>query len=153
MNNSNDDHMAGITRPIADHTHDQSDSAISISQSSSQGPKDTDDVVRSDSDRVEPVVQNYQITSISVDCISTIALWSWKESVENCAICREALLGICINCEAEVAHSTRDCRSVRGNCGHEFHFHCIYRWLTTNREECPLCSRSWPRNTTLERQN
>lgn len=97
-----------------------------------------------DSDRDEDAVRRGPITRIGVKRFSTIALWSWKETVEICAICRSALLETCITCEGGGMTNPYLCQSVKGSCNHEFHFHCIQRWLVENRPHCPLCNYAWP---------
>ena len=58
---------------------------------------------------------------------------------ETCAICRIELGEPCMNC---AAHSFVDCPVSQGKCGHEFHTHCLEKWLLKNRI-CPLCSINW----------
>ncbi|KAI4996016.1 hypothetical protein ZWY2020_040794, partial [Hordeum vulgare] len=52
--------------------------------------------------------------------------------VDNCAICRNHIMDLCIECQANQA-------SV---CNHDFHFHCISRWLKT-RQVYPLDNSEW----------
>ncbi|KDQ49109.1 hypothetical protein JAAARDRAFT_43093, partial [Jaapia argillacea MUCL 33604] len=69
---------------------------------------------------------------------NAVALWAWDIVVDNCAICRNYVMDLCIDCQANQISATSDERNAAwGTCNHTFHFHWISRWLRT-RNVCPL---------------
>lgn len=72
-----------------------------------------------------------------------VAMWAWDVVVDNCAICRNSIMDICIECQADQKSTEdADCSVSLGQCKHAFHSHCITRWLRTRRV-CPLDNSEW----------
>ncbi|KAK6461340.1 ubiquitin-protein ligase anaphase promoting complex [Scheffersomyces coipomensis] len=77
-----------------------------------------------------------------------VSSWHWNLVSDNqneseyvdelCGICRVAFDGTCPNC----LYPGDDCPIVLGaGCSHNFHLHCIYKWLEQNSSKglCPMC--------------
>eukprot|EP01123_Difflugia_compressa_P011309 TRINITY_DN4470_c0_g1_i1.p1 TRINITY_DN4470_c0_g1~~TRINITY_DN4470_c0_g1_i1.p1 ORF type:complete len:115 (+),score=16.98 TRINITY_DN4470_c0_g1_i1:29-373(+) len=76
---------------------------------------------------------------------NAVALWTWDICVDNCAICRNHIMDMCIEAQANPEGSLgceSTCTVAWGVCSHAFHFCCINRWLKT-RTVCPLCNKEW----------
>lgn len=72
-----------------------------------------------------------------------VALWMYDIPVENCAICHNNIMELCINCQADsTGVENVKCEVEWGRCNHVFHNHCIARWVRT-RPHCPLDQSLW----------
>eukprot|EP01118_Nematostelium_gracile_P008829 TRINITY_DN2940_c0_g1_i1.p1 TRINITY_DN2940_c0_g1~~TRINITY_DN2940_c0_g1_i1.p1 ORF type:complete len:134 (+),score=28.60 TRINITY_DN2940_c0_g1_i1:72-473(+) len=72
-----------------------------------------------------------------------VTLWLWDIAIENCAICKERIQELCIDCQAnQIGETCKECTVAWGACNHAFHFHCISRWLR-QRDVCPLDNKTW----------
>lgn len=77
---------------------------------------------------------------------TAVAFWSWDQTNERCAICRNHLMEPCIECNNKLDNGSLrdqpDCPRAVGRCNHSFHLHCISTWIKT-RNSCPLDSTEW----------
>ncbi|CUI15173.1 Hypothetical protein, putative [Bodo saltans] len=71
-----------------------------------------------------------------------VAVWAWNVQTDTCAICREQIADLCIECKADSVQNGGQCQVAFGQCNHAFHHHCISRWLKT-RQVCPLDQQPW----------
>ena len=90
-----------------------------------------------------PRRKNFDIQSLWV-----IVKWSWDMGVDNCPICRNHIVDLCIDCQGnqlgeEENANGDECKVTWGECGHSYHTHCITRWTTQRGNVCPLDNRTW----------
>ncbi|XP_019857700.1 PREDICTED: anaphase-promoting complex subunit 11-like [Amphimedon queenslandica] len=70
-----------------------------------------------------------------------VGFWKWMTNDTDCGICRLPFDGCCPDCRIP----GDDCPIVSGQCRHQFHMHCILKWLQTQqmKQQCPMCRRDW----------
>ncbi|PKI82652.1 hypothetical protein MVES_003465 [Malassezia vespertilionis] len=71
-----------------------------------------------------------------------VAYWHWavRDPDDVCGICQNYFDGVCGACR----EPGNACPLAFGECSHEFHRHCIMKWLSEKREPlCPMCKRPW----------
>lgn len=63
----------------------------------------------------------------------------------KCFLCKNELTTKCKDCieyTLEEYEEYEECTIVRGQCGHEAHFHCVASWLRTH-DKCPIDKQIW----------
>ena len=84
-----------------------------------------------------------------VHSLWVIIKWSWDMGVDNCPICRNHIMDLCIDCQGNQSEGEEeeadkyDCKVTWGECGHSYHAHCIARWAARRGNICPLDDRNW----------
>ncbi|KAK0559904.1 ubiquitin-protein ligase Anaphase Promoting Complex [Tilletia horrida] len=67
-------------------------------------------------------------------------VWDTRDPDDVCGICQSNFDGCCATCK----EPGDACPLLFGECTHEFHMHCIFKWLEgSNNPICPLCKRPW----------
>ncbi|CAD6888064.1 unnamed protein product [Tilletia controversa] len=67
-------------------------------------------------------------------------VWDTRDPDDVCGICQNNFDGCCAAC----SEPGDACPLLFGECTHEFHMHCIFKWLEgSNNPICPLCKRPW----------
>lgn len=74
---------------------------------------------------------------------NVVALWAWGIAVDNCTICRNHIMDLCMEWQAKQGSAASEERPMAWTiCNHAFHFHCISHWLET-WQVCPLGNWEW----------
>ena len=78
--------------------------------------------------------------NVKMNKLNIVGNWNWDlGDNENCTICMTPYECPCPNCKIP----GDDCRPIEGNCNHFFHLHCIYKWLESGNDKCPLDREPW----------
>ena len=77
---------------------------------------------------------------VKINKFYLVGNWNWNlDDNEHCTICMNNYECPCPNCKIP----GDDCPPIEGNCGHFFHLHCIYKWLESGNDKCPLDREPW----------
>jgi anaphase-promoting complex subunit 11 len=76
---------------------------------------------------------------ITVKHFHAISVWQWDTSDDQCAICYQPFDMCCESCKVP----GESCPPAWGECSHQYHSHCIERWLSNNNKNCPMCRREF----------
>ena len=87
---------------------------------------------------------------------TAVAVWRWITNDVDCGICRLPFDGCCPDCKIpgdDCPLGNTYCNlieivfylKVSGQCRHQFHMHCIIKWLQTQQmqQQCPMCRQNW----------
>ena len=87
---------------------------------------------------------------VKLNKLNLVANWSWQlGDNEHCTICMNQFECACPQCK----FPGDDCPPIEGKCGHIFHLHCIYKWLDSGTDKCPLDREIWKEKTESEVNN
>ena len=87
---------------------------------------------------------------VKLNKMNLVANWSWQlGDNEHCTICMSPFECACPQCK----FPGDDCPPIEGKCGHIFHLHCIYKWLDSGTDKCPLDREIWKEKTESEVNN
>eukprot|EP01122_Echinamoeba_exundans_P015789 TRINITY_DN768_c0_g1_i1.p2 TRINITY_DN768_c0_g1~~TRINITY_DN768_c0_g1_i1.p2 ORF type:complete len:131 (-),score=33.22 TRINITY_DN768_c0_g1_i1:219-611(-) len=107
----------------------------------SKKPEEDDDA--GDDDKKEKKAPRTKAKTFEVKKWNAVCLWTYDIVVDTCAICRNHIMELCIDCLTNPNSTvSNECNIGWGRCGHAFHFHCISRWLKT-RHVCPMDNKEW----------
>ena len=87
---------------------------------------------------------------VKLNKMNLVANWSWQlGDNDHCTICMNPFECSCPQCK----FPGDDCPPIEGKCGHIFHLHCIYKWLDSGTDKCPLDREIWKEKTESEVNN
>ena len=77
---------------------------------------------------------------VKINKLNLVGSWNWNlGDNNNCTICMNPYECPCPGCKIP----GDDCPPIEGSCGHFFHLHCIYKWLDSGNDKCPLDRNPW----------
>ena len=81
---------------------------------------------------------------VKLNKMNLVANWSWQlGDNDHCTICMSPFECAC----PQYKFPGDDCPPIEGKCGHIFHLHCIYKWLESGTDKCPLDREVWKEKT------
>ena len=87
---------------------------------------------------------------VKLNKMNLVANWSWQlGDNDHCTICMSPFECACPQCK----FPGDDCPPIEGKCGHIFHLHCIYKWLESGTDKCPLDREIWKEKTESDLNN
>ena len=87
---------------------------------------------------------------VKLNKMNLVANWFWQlGDNDHCTICMSPFECACPQCK----FPGDDCPPIEGKCGHIFHLHCIYKWLDSGTDKCPLDRETWKEKTESEVNN
>ena len=87
---------------------------------------------------------------VKLNKMNLVANWSWQlGDNDHCTICMSPFECACPQCK----FPGDDCPPIEGKCGHIFHLHCIYKWLDSGTDKCPLDRETWKEKTESDLNN
>ena len=87
---------------------------------------------------------------VKLNKMNLVANWSWQlGDNDHCTICMSPFECACPQCK----FPGDDCPPIEGKCGHIFHLHCIYKWLESGTDKCPLDREVWKEKTESDLNN
>lgn len=69
----------------------------------------------------------------------------------KCGICENKMIDLCGNCQVRGERRQHPCTVSSGECGHEYHTHCMQNWMKMFKM-CISCKKDWVRGVTLKRK-
>lgn len=83
-----------------------------------------------------------EFMKVKIKNYRAVGYWVWdtRDPDDVCGICQNQFDGCCAACK----EPGDACPLLFGECTHEFHMHCIFKWLEgSSNPLCPLCKRPW----------
>eukprot|EP01029_Cantina_marsupialis_P031731 TRINITY_DN920_c0_g3_i1.p1 TRINITY_DN920_c0_g3~~TRINITY_DN920_c0_g3_i1.p1 ORF type:complete len:104 (+),score=17.87 TRINITY_DN920_c0_g3_i1:47-313(+) len=68
-----------------------------------------------------------------------IGNWKFGNATGSCGFCQLKFDSACPSCS--IPGDT--CPLAIGVCSHQFHKHCLDKWLRKDKSNCPMCRQPW----------